>query len=372
MDKSVESSRTAITDSFLAWLNDTGVKLSHRLVEDVKLEDVYVVPDMQEYDDKTEKLLDINTTYSILKNNDDYLISGDEQTGKTSLFKFLYIEILKKSELCLYINAKNINKNYNKSIKESIENQYETLSFEDFMNFYKKTILIDNFEKISLNNKNSSVFIDYLKSNGIRIIASCESNYSYISNDVSSFSSFERPKLVELGHQNREELIKKWMSLGKEESISSELENYRQTDQIKNKIDSVLKKNIVPARPIYILMILQMFEAHKKLNVELTSYGHCYQQLIYSSFESGKINKDGYEKYLNVLTELSWWIFNSRRDLNYYDLDQFFNDYEERFLSINRDVVIKNLLNCSILVRDDSKCKFKYPYILFFCCKKNS
>ena len=119
-------------------------------------------------------------------------------------------------------------------------------------------------------------------------------------------------------------------------------------------------------------MILQMFEAHKKLNVELTSYGHCYQQLIYSSFESGKINKDGYEKYLNVLTELSWWIFNSRRDLNYYDLDQFFNDYEERFLSINRDVVIKNLLNCSILVRDDSKYKFKYPYILFFCCKKNS
>ena len=209
-----------------------------------------------------------------------------------------------------------------------------------------------------------------MQEKNIRVIVSCESNYSYISSDIPSFDNFRKPKLLELGHQKREELISRWVSLGKEESISSEGENYKQTDLVKNKIDGILKKRIVPARPVYILMILQMFEAHKKLNVELTSYGHCYQQLIYTSFESGKIHKEQYEKYLNVLTELSWWIFKNDKNPNYNDIDVFFDEYEGKFLSSDRVIVIENLIDCSILMTDSIDYKFKYPYIYYFFVAK--
>lgn len=55
-----------------------------------------------------------------------------------------------------------------------------------------------------------------------------------------------------------------------------------------------------------------MFEANAQLNLDLTSYGHCYQQLIYQSFDKAKILKNDFDKYLNVLTELSWEIFKEK------------------------------------------------------------
>lgn len=367
---SLGSSKIEVTNNFLSWLNDTGVKLSHRLVGEVKLEDIYVIPDIQEYDEKTEKLIDIHTSSSVLESRENFILSGDEQIGKTSLFKFFYIKILKNSEVCVYLQAKNINNNYEKAINEALESQYINLLLPEFISYESKTILIDDFEKISLKKNNIHKFFNYLEENNIRIIVSCESNYSYISSDIPSFDSFRKPKLLELGHQKREELISRWVSLGKEESISSEGENYKQTDLVKSKIDGILKKKIVPARPVYILMILQMFEAHKKLNVELTSYGHCYQQLIYANFESGKIHKEQYEKYLNVLTELSWWIFKNDKNPNYNDIDVFFDEYERKFLSSDRNIVTESLIDCSILMTDSIDYKFKYPYIYYFFVAK--
>lgn len=59
------------------------------------------------------------------------------------------------------------------------------------------------------------------------------------------------------------------MSLGIEETIQ-ESELYLRCDDLKERVNTVVKRNIVPSKPIYILMILQMFEAHKNLNLELS------------------------------------------------------------------------------------------------------
>ncbi|OZN73913.1 hypothetical protein CGQ14_34120, partial [Pseudomonas aeruginosa] len=71
-------------------------------------------------------------------------------------------------------------------------------------------------------------------------------------------------------------------------------------------------------------MLMQMFEAYAQQNIELTSYGHCYQQLIYQSFEKAKISGRDYEKYLNVLTEISWEIFLNNGGINQNQTDDFF------------------------------------------------
>jgi len=364
------NSEVKVKDGFLSWLDDTEVKLSHRLVGEAKLTDIYVTPDIQEYDEDTEKLIDIHSADTVLNSYENSIIFGDEQIGKTSLLKYFYIETLKQKELCIYLDAKKINNNFDKVLSEGLEAQYDNLSLSEYFSSKKKTILVDDFEKISLKPKNIGKFIEFLKERNVRIVLSCESNYSYISSDIACFDKFRKPRLLELGHQKREELIGKWISLGRPESISSEGENYRQIDLVKNRVDSILKKKIVPARPIYILMILQMFEAHKKLNIELTSYGHCYQQLIYTSFESGNINKEHYEKHLNVLTELAWWIFNNSKNPNHHNMDSFFLDYEERFLSSDRSTVIKSLIDCSLIASDGIEYRFKYPYIYYFFVAK--
>ncbi|OXL17895.1 hypothetical protein CAN34_13195 [Psychrobacter sp. DAB_AL32B] len=224
------NSEVKVKDSFLSWLDDTEVKLSHRLVGEAKLKDIYVTPDIQEYDENTERLIDIHSSDTVLANYEDFIIFGDEQIGKTSLLKYFYIEMLKKKELCIYLDAKKINNNFDKVLSEGLGLQYDNLSLSEYFSAEKKIILIDDFEKISLKPKNIGKFIEFLREKSVRMVFLCESNYSYISSDIACFDKFRKPRLLELGHQKREELIGKWISLGKPESISSEEENYRQID----------------------------------------------------------------------------------------------------------------------------------------------
>ena len=113
-------------------------------------------------------------------------------------------------------------------------------------------------------------------------------------------------------------------------------------------------------------MLMQMFEAYSQQNIELTSYGHCYQQLIYQSFEKAKIHGREYEKYLNVLTEISWKIFLEGGGLSDEQVALFFKEYGNKFLSVNGAEILEKLTSHSILSDKHRKLNFKYPYIYYF------
>lgn len=109
-----------------------------------------------------------------------------------------------------------------------------------------------------------------------------------------------------------------------------------------------------------------MFEANAQLNLDLTSYGHCYQQLIYQSFDKAKILKNDFDKYLNVLTELSWEIFKEKDELKNNELEIFFENYNKKFLPVDNNEVLGKLVGHSILCNNGIKVGFKYPYIYYF------
>ena len=88
-----------------------------------------------------------------------------------------------------------------------------------------------------------------------------------------------------------------------------------------------------------------------------------FQQLIYQSFEKAKIKSIEYEKYLNVLTELSWSRFKQNKALNQHQLGIFFTQYGDNFLSVDSSEIIGKLSNHSILAYKDNLIDFKYPYI---------
>lgn len=184
-----------------------------------------------------------------------------------------------------------------------------------------------------------------------RVIITCHNNYHCYSFELEELSSYSVAKFYNLGNYKREELIKKWVSIGVEETICDE-ELYTQCDSLKQHLDTVIKKNIVPSRPIYVLMILQMFEATAKQNIELTSYGHCYQSFIYKSFEDNDISFSSYEELLNVLTELSWAMHKNKGVLNYHMLDLFCESYEEEYIISDLRKSIDILCNCSLIEKN--------------------
>uniref|UniRef100_A0A1S7LE78 Toll-interleukin receptor n=1 Tax=Magnetococcus massalia (strain MO-1) TaxID=451514 RepID=A0A1S7LE78_MAGMO len=218
---------------------------------------------------------------------------------------------------------------------------------------------------IQVNSKFRSIFLENINKEYSYVICCCQSYFMYTLGEIAELSNYRKFELLGLGHNKREEIIKKWISLGVEENIDDE-DLYKQCDEVKSRLDTVIKKNIVPKKPIYILMLLQMFEAQSPLNLELTSYGHCYQQLIYQSFDKAKIEKTDFEKYMNVLTELAWHIFNLGEHPDKTQLNLFLEKYCENYLTINGHEIIETLIQNSILERSDDKTGFKYQYIYYF------
>ncbi|MEM5504720.1 toll/interleukin-1 receptor domain-containing protein [Shewanella frigidimarina] len=360
----VKTSEIKHSEYIFNWLADTEIVLTHRKVNQVSLDDIYVIPDI-ELEGK-DNLVDIKSSSYLHKELGHFIISGEEQQGKTSLLKYLYKTLLKKGYLPIYIDAFSVKKSsIEQVISKDLKVQYENMDYITYSRSDKSVILIDNIDNIGLNLKFKNKFLNDINNLTPNTFITCHSSYNYIYGDIPALDEHQRIEILSLGNKKREELVKKWISLGIEENIE-DYELYSKCDDLKSRLNIVIKKNIVPPKPIYVLMLLQMFEANAQLNLDLTSYGHCYQQLIYQSFDKAKIGKHDFDKYLNVLTELSWEIFKAKGELKSNALDLFFEDYNRRFLPVDNIEVLDKLIGHSILCNNGVNVGFKYPYIYYF------
>jgi hypothetical protein len=365
----VKESATIISKEVFEWLEDTEVVLTHRKVDKVKLSDIYVSPDL-EGEDINLKDIKVFSSDKLHERKGRYLISGEEQQGKTTLLKNIYKQLIKAEYFVIYLDEKEINKaKLEFNLESAIKSQYQNLDIVTFLSFDKKAILLDNIDEIGLNLRFRANFLDQVNSLFDYSLITCHSSFGYISSEIKQLETYERVEVLGLGHHRRAQIVEKWISLGIEESIDDK-ELYTQADELKARLDAVIRKNIVPPKPIYVLVLVQMFEVYAQQNLELTSHGHCYQQLIYRAFDSAGISANEIEKYLNVLTEFAWDVYLNGKGLNEHQLDNFFIEYNKTYLSVDQKVVIEKLLSNSILIDRDNYKNFKYPYFFYFFAAK--
>ncbi|WP_251358153.1 TIR domain-containing protein [Kangiella sp. TOML190] len=348
------------------WLDDTEVVLTHRKVSRIKLSDVFVLPDIELQPDKKQDTVDIKSSKLIVNKPKKYLIYGEEQQGKTTLLKYAYKEFSIKENIPIYLNAEDIKtKELDTLLKSAIDEQYVNLDYEE-IDDNKVVLLIDNIDSIGIRDRFRDKLLEDANSRFKYIIQTCESSYSFILSESTLFDNYDVVKLLGLGHLKREEMSLNWISLGQVETISEE-KLYSECQEVKAKLNTIIKKNIVPPKPLYVLMLLQFFEANLNLDLEMTSYGHCYQQLIYQSLEKAKIKNENFDAYLNILTELSWVMYKSNGHLNKNAMEKFFKEYKEEYiLNLSIEDVLKVLLEVSILLETETGYLFKYPYIYYF------
>lgn len=354
----------------LDWIDDIEVVLTHRKVNKVKLSDVFIWLDLECEQTNKSDHISILSSQSFYTETSYCLVSGEEQQGKSSLLKNIYKELLKRRVIAIYLDAKNIKQSdIDKVVGSALLDQYENLSLEMLRAAPSKVLLLDNLDAIGLNEKYRDKFLSAVNETFTGVIVTCNSSYSYLVPEISPLDTYLKYELLGLGHQKRAELVEKWVSLGIEESIE-EKDLYDQCDDLKSRLDAIIRRNIVPAKPIYVLMLLQMFEAYSQQNLDLSSHGHCYQQLIYQAFDHAGVAKSEIDKYLNVLTELSWVLHKNEGSINHHGLEKFFQDYEKTYLPVDGATVIKKLNSNSILTQDNAKIQFKYPYLYYFFAAK--
>jgi SEFIR domain len=97
-----------LSKSFKEFLENTGIKFTHRNREYVSLDDLFIFPDLRIANESLE-----NTSMSISgdnlwEHNERLLIFGDEQSGKTTLAKRLFIDALDRGFLPVLVNGEDL------------------------------------------------------------------------------------------------------------------------------------------------------------------------------------------------------------------------------------------------------------------------
>lgn len=376
-----------IRTEFEIELDSLGATFSHSQTNEIKLNDVFIPPTLQEFiieggEKKKKQHFEMTQLLSVKNSNQiRWLFVGDERSGKSTISRYLFNWLFHEDYIPIFINGgeiKSIRSQsfIDKELKIAFNNQYNNPNSFNKLNTNDIIIIIDDFHKLNLKKKEAyvNVFIRNLckiykniiiTGDGLLPIRSLISK-SEKSKDV--FRDFRMFKIFEFGHNLRYKLIQKWYSLGQESGMIDTNELFRKSDKAKRLIDSIIGKNYIPSYPIYILSILQALETDSLQKPESNLHGFYYELLINQALASAIKNKDDISFYYNYITFLSFELFTLKTlIISQKQFHDFHTKYcKEYDIEINVDTVKRILKNAGIiLINNHIKIKHRYIYYFF-------
>lgn len=362
-----------LNKDFKKYLNDNEIFLSSPTSKEIKLSDLFTFPKVE--DISTNDL--INSEVILSDDIEGNLIFfGADQSGKTAILKQSYLNYYYNGYLPIYIDGKKdiTNMNVNQTIKNKYKKQYNfhNKDFDDYLNLpnNNKIIFIDNFHQIT-NKVDKKKFLEDLSGYSEHIILTADDISSLDETIVSVDSKIEFQKytILPFGNVNREELIKKWFLFqGLEQD-----DLFEKTVVTHNRVSDIIGSNLVPSYPVFITTILQALESRSSSKNEITSYGHCYQTLIYLSFNKIGLPDDEFEVIDNFLTHFSFYLY--KKGIKYITdlhIKEFLVNYCKKYVMTSSEDEVIEILTKSKILRYDSlgNYTFKYIYIYYYYVSK--
>ena len=374
----ITHSTFSLNNNFLKFLEDTEIVFQHKNKEFVYQSDIFIYPDLRSFnkndDDSAQLVTDASKVlYDPLPDSNILLIFGGEQSGKKALAKRAFFDNYENGLHPVYIGCETIPTSIDveKLVTKAIKEQYESCTFESYTANKDQSILIlTGFNHIKLNAKHQRVLLSRLERIFIRILIFADSELRYNDQSFAVFEEYNIYEILRLSYLKKDELISKWNSLGVIETID-EKELHALNDQSRQHVDSIVKRNILPSKPIFVLTVLQTLETIKTTDYKLTSHGHCYEHLIQQSLIKAKICHDDFGTYINYLTELAYFIYKKGgyRIIS-SELDEFQKGYSKNYLIQSNSRVHSKLLASGILKVSDQQTHFGYKYIFYFYIAK--
>lgn len=357
---------TEATQDFWSFLRDPGLELSHPRQALLELKDIYVYPDCKLLDDSGDHQL-IRSLESLPENGEQLkVVFGSEQGGLTSFAKMVIAKKISELKKVLYIDfGKVTNRNIQKALREACEWHY---GHKDISGF--PVVLLDDYEKTNLNLSAKKAILDELSRVSSEIFVLSRDTILYSPDELEVFEGFSHYEVQPFGHKKREELIARWVRLGRSDTIT-EHQVHQEVDVFGIHIDSFVRKNVVPSKPLFLVSILQGMETMTPTKLHLTSYGHCYQHLIYQALTKAKVQPHYIDSYLNFLTEFAYHVFcNGGGYLSTGEVTRFCSKYHEEYIGVECDEAIRKLTSCGILDYEKGGLGFRYKYIYYFFAGK--
>lgn len=370
-----------ITEKFSDFLQDTELlSNAHPQKNKVLLEDIFTYPELSKFDNFREYEEKISSDV-LIENFCDYLkvlIAGENQSGKTTLCKKIFIELHKKNFIPIYIhisdNTYQHQEKIENRIKDAYAEQYEKIPIEE-IDRQRIVPIIDNFHFV----KNKEKHIQDLSAYHHQIIV-VDDIFSLNFKDKNLINSFNHFKIEELNPLLRNQLIEKWTHLtdNKNGFDSDENTTYKRIDEKTELVNATLGKmcgeRIMPAHPFFILSVISTYDTFAKpIDQEITSQGYCYQAFIYMYLRKQGVENDEVDTYINFLTEFAFFFYSkSKNEISSEDFNSFIKSYLDKYnLPIEQDTLLKKLQQSQIISLDNfNNFYFCYKYLYYFFVAK--
>jgi len=401
-----DTNKLKLSSKYINKIQKNAIKFKHPYKENLSLDDLFIYPDLEIMTKEVKDIkqsLEINSKKFINVDEIKYsIIYGSATSGKTSLAYRLQLEYTQNKYIPIVIEGKDIkNKGFKKDkikrkILKTFNNQYnEQLKLSNFEQLEKEKIIIiiDNFHFIFKNDdknddknyriKNDDnhykvIYINNLISLGYKNILFIADESLLLQATTEGILSkalldFHHFKILPLGYKLRNEIIKKWISLGRELKIDKDslLLIAREKEKI---ISSTVGYNLVPAYPLYILTLLQSMEANSGNLNENSSYGHYYSFLIiqYLNYDNKMEEKDITTVY-GVLSALAYKFLKEQEyTCTYAELLNFYIDYRNEKKFTPSFDVIQKVIDTNILIKDENDgYKFSHDYLYYYFVAKH-
>ena len=364
-----------LTSTMSKFLNDTEVVFNHRFKERLLLDDIYVYPELKVISQEIDELgsvIDSSELIKKKKNDNKILIIGGDQSGKTTLAKRLYKDYLALNNLPILIDANTITKtDIEKILKKTIPAQYEEINYSNFSQLnLNKILIIDDFQNIGINTKYQNIFVKNCENLFNQIVILSDASIRYDDSKYVELTSYDQFEILTFNNYKRGELVEKWNTIGQEETIDLRALHNINDATIYN-IDGIIRKNVLPPKPIYLLSIIQTLDTSKGSDHSLTSYGHCYQSIIQKNLDCANIRPDEFDLFTNYLSEIAYHIFKTgRTSIDSHELDKFKSQYSENYVIHSHKHVIDSLIKAGVLKIHNEKYMYSYRYIFYFYVAK--
>lgn len=368
-----------ITDKFSDFLQNTELlSKAHSQKDKVLLEDIFIYPELSKFDDlrEYEKKISSNILIEDFFDYSRVLIAGENQSGKTTLCKKIFLELRKKNLIPIYIFDKTYQYQgkIENRISEAYKDQYETIPIEE-IDRQRIVPIIDDFHFA----KNKEKHIQDLSVYSHQIIV-VDDIFNLNFKDENLINSYNHFKIEEFDPILRNQLIKKWTQLtdNKNGFNSDENATYKKIDEktelVNTTLGKIFGKGIMPAHPFFILSIISTYDTFAKpLDQEITSQGYCYQAFIYMYLRKQGVKNDEIDTYINYLTEFAYFFHSkSKNDISSDEFNSFMKLYLDKYnLPVKQDTLLKKLLQSQLIALDSfNNYYFCYQYLYYFFVAK--
>ena len=363
-------------------LEDPGVPIRHPnrgLGSPIKLSDIFIYPDLweldEDHDGKQERQLRSHEVAKEILAKNKVLITGGEKSGRSSIAKALFRDAFASEKIPLLLKGSKLptkEESVRRYIGKAVEEQYSNLTSDAYEQIERKSkvIVIDDAHELSdsvAKRKNALEYLERIA--GIVVI--CGDDLirldSLKGHDARSTGLWEYNHYVIVGFGEflREKFVANWLSLSESKHLEDDYLT-KETERICGILNLVLKKDLLPAYPLFLLVVLQQADL-ATASVRGGSFGKLFEGVVTAILHRSEFTKITIEDKYNYLAALAWEMYSREStSLPRESVESWHSSYwQDIELTMPPADLLADLDRLGIVSATDKVVEFRYSY--FFC-----